>query len=58
MFFWSCFFFLGVGVPVLLMALLGVAGDADLALLGSLLVNVAIVVLGFGVLGVLLVLSF
>ena len=58
LFFWSCFFFLGVGVPVLLMALLGVAGDADLALLGSLLVNVAIVVLGFGVLGVLLVVSF
>ena len=60
MFFWSCFFFffLGVGVPVLLMALLGVAGDADIALLGVSLVNVAIVVLGFGVLGVLLVVSF
>ena len=49
---------MGVGVPVLLMALLGVAGDAGIALLGVSLVNVAIVVLGFGVLGVLLVVSF
>ena len=49
---------MGVGVPVLLLALLGVVGDADLALPGSLLVNVAIVVLGFGVVGVLLVVSF
>ena len=58
MFFWSCFFFLGVGVAVLLLALLGVAGDADVALLGVSHVNVAIVVLGVGVLGVLLVVSF
>ena len=58
MFFLSCFFFLGVVVPVLLLALLGVAGGADLALLCVLLVNVAIVVLGLGVVGVLLVVSF
>ena len=58
MFFLSCFFFLGVVVPVMLLALLGVAGGADLALLCVLLVNVAIVVLGLGVVGVLLVVSF
>ena len=40
------------------MALLGVAGDADIALLGVILVNVASGVLGFGVLALLLVLSF
>ena len=49
---------MGVGVPVLLMALLGVAGDADIALHGVVLVNVASGVLGFGVLALLLVLSF
>ena len=49
---------MGVGAPVLLLALLGVAGDADIALLGVSHVNVAIVVLGVGVLGVLLVVSF
>ena len=49
---------MGVVVPVILLALLGVAGGADLALLCVLLVNVAIVVLGLGVVGVLLVVSF
>ena len=49
---------MGVVVPVILLALPGVAGGADLALLGVLLVNVAIVVLGLGVVGLLLVVSF
>ena len=47
-----------VVVPVFLLALLGLAGGADLALLGLLLVNVAMGVLGLGVVGLLLLVSF
>ena len=49
---------LGVLLHVLVLAVLGDDGDVDLALLGLLLVNVAIGVLGLGVVGLLLVVSF
>ena len=48
---------MGVVVPVILLDLLGVAGGAELALFCVLLVTVAIVVIGLGVVGVLLVVS-